>query len=123
MYITHVLCTLCIIPYNQSSWNNLQPVLQNMNALTIGQHFATGFKARSYAQQVCHSQQLRSKGWSLQEQRQHDLLVCKCSGKRRNTRHLPAVIGTQGEVAVSTSSRSTKRPLSMPLESAVQETA
>ncbi|KAK9241765.1 hypothetical protein V1506DRAFT_569355 [Lipomyces tetrasporus] len=88
-----------------------------MNALTIGQHFATGFKARSYAQQVCHSQQLRSRGWSLQEQRQHDLLVCKCSGKRRNTHHLPAVIGTQGEVAVSTSSRSTKRPLSMPLES------
>ncbi|KAK9319963.1 hypothetical protein V1517DRAFT_376061 [Lipomyces orientalis] len=55
-------------------------------ALTIGQHFATGFKARSYVQQYAI---------------RNNFAVKDVRARTRNTPHLPAAVGTQGEVRVT----------------------
>ncbi|KAK9321809.1 hypothetical protein V1517DRAFT_325444 [Lipomyces orientalis] len=70
-------------------------------ALTIGQHFATGFMARSYVQQYAMPNNFAVKDVRVKNKDNTILPVCKCSGKTRNTRHLPAAVGTQGEVGVT----------------------
>ncbi|KAK9384494.1 hypothetical protein V1515DRAFT_624288 [Lipomyces mesembrius] len=85
-------------------------------APTIGQHFATGFKTRSYVQQYAIRNNLAVKDGRVKNKDPTILLVCKCSGKSR-TGHLQAVVGTQGEVTV-TRLREARSVLSqMPLES------
>ncbi|KAK9342061.1 hypothetical protein V1522DRAFT_373730, partial [Lipomyces starkeyi] len=69
--------------------------------LIIGQHFATVFETRSYVEQYAARNSFAVKDGRVKNKYNAILLVCKCSGKTRNTRHLPAVVGTLGEVGVT----------------------
>ncbi|KAK9328775.1 hypothetical protein V1520DRAFT_370961 [Lipomyces starkeyi] len=69
----------------------------NVSVLAIGQQFANDCKAGSYVQQYAISNHFAVKNGWVKNKNNTFLLVCKCSGKVRNTRNLPAVVGTHGE--------------------------
>ncbi|KAK9386944.1 hypothetical protein V1515DRAFT_603480, partial [Lipomyces mesembrius] len=69
----------------------------NVNVLAIGRRFGTDCKARSYVQQYAISNNLAVKNGWVKYKENTFLLIWKCSGKVRNTRNLPAVVGTRGD--------------------------
>ncbi|KAK9327607.1 hypothetical protein V1520DRAFT_387338 [Lipomyces starkeyi] len=69
----------------------------NVNVLAIGQSFTNDYKARSYVQKHAIDNNFAVKNEWVKNKANTFLLVCKCSGKARNSRNLPAVVGTRGE--------------------------